>query len=112
MNTSAQQYPEKTTSTLTSLFEQADNSLWDSTTRSIRISGTVTSVRLENFFWRVLGEMASEASLQIPQLLTALSKQSNSPENKLTNFTSFVRVSCGCYLETKISRQTAVEDSH
>lgn len=89
-------------SIINTLFDQADPSLWDSTTRSIRIDGTVTSVRLENFFWKVLGKMGEEEGLQIPQLLTKLSKQSVPTENELTNFTSFVRVSCGRYLDSKV----------
>ena len=101
-----QQRPENTMEFLEKLFDQSDRSLWDSTTRSIRISGTVTSVRLENFFWRVLGDMASEAGLQIPQLLTALSKESSSSDTQLTNFTSFVRVCCGRYLDTKLTQRS------
>ena len=33
------------------LLIKADAKLWESTTRSLRIDGMVTSVRLENFFW-------------------------------------------------------------
>ena len=39
------------------LFIEADPTLWESTTRSIRIDGMVTSVRLENFFWNALAEI-------------------------------------------------------
>ena len=92
-------------SILDTLFAQPESTLWDSTTRSIRIDGTVTSVRLENFFWHVLSEMGGEEGLQIPQLLTRLSKQSVGSEAELTNFTSFVRVSCGLYLDHKIRSQ-------
>ncbi|MGO7616607.1 ribbon-helix-helix domain-containing protein, partial [Rhizobium ruizarguesonis] len=37
---------------------KADARLWESTTRSLRIDGMVTIVRLENFFWAKLEEIA------------------------------------------------------
>lgn len=79
------------------LFEPFDDE-WKSATRSIRIDGTVTSVRLENFYWRVLAEIAEQEGLQVPQVMTQLSKAAKSGETKHTNFTSFVRVCCGRYL--------------
>lgn len=75
---------------------------WSSTTRSIRIDGTVTSVRLENFFWRILGGMAQEQNLQIPQLLTRLSKVARSGETRHSNFTSFIRVCCGRFIDRQL----------
>lgn len=75
---------------------------WSSTTRSIRIDGTVTSVRLENFFWRILGGMAQEQGLQIPQLLTRLSKVARSGETRHSNFTSFIRVCCGRFIDRQL----------
>ncbi len=76
---------------------------WSSTTRSIRIDGTVTSVRLENFFWRILGDMAKEQELQIPQMLTRLSKIARSGETSHSNFTSFIRVCCGRYIDARLA---------
>ena len=93
------------------LFEPFDEE-WSSTTRSIRIDGTVTSVRLENFFWRVLGDVANEEGLQVPQLLTRLSKISRSGETTHSNFTSFIRVCCGRYIDRKLNnRSSAAEGS-
>jgi len=86
------------------IFEPLDDE-WQSTTRSIRIDGTVTSVRLENFYWRVVGEIARRNGLQIPQLMTSLSKAAKSGETKHSNFTSFIRVCCGRYLDGEIARR-------
>ncbi len=85
-----------------SMFAPFDDE-WSSTTRSIRIDGTVTSVRLENFFWRILGDMAKEQGLQIPQMLTRLSKIARSGETSHSNFTSFIRVCCGRYIDARLS---------
>ena len=49
---------------IVALFEPFDDE-WKSTTRSIRINGTVTSVRLENFYWRVVSEIAEKQDLSL-----------------------------------------------
>jgi len=100
---------DKSVST-SALFEPFDEE-WSSTTRSIRIDGTVTSVRLENFFWRVLGDVANEEGLQVPQLLTRLSKISRSGETTHSNFTSFIRVCCGRYIDRKLNNQNPVMEN-
>lgn len=91
------------------------NSEWTSTTRSIRINGKVTSVRLENFYWRVLTDIAESQNLMLSQLMTELSRMAKNSETEHTNFTSFVRVCCVRYLEksndTEIAAK-ATENSH
>ena len=54
------------------LFIKADARLWESTTRSLRIDGMVTSVRLENFFWSKLEEIATRDGMNVVQLITRL----------------------------------------
>ena len=54
------------------LFVGADPHLWESQTRSIRMDGMVTSVRLENMFWMMLEEIAAKDDLNVPQLLHQL----------------------------------------
>ena len=39
------------------VFVCADPTLYDTSTRSLRLHGVVTSIRLENHFWYVLGEI-------------------------------------------------------
>ena len=54
------------------MFIKADTKLWESTTRSLRIDGMVTSVRLENFFWSKLEEIARRDGMNVVQLITRL----------------------------------------
>lgn len=96
-------------SELLALFEPFDDE-WKSATRSIRIDGTVTSVRLENFYWRVVAEIAAQEGLQVPQVMTQLSKAAKTGETKHTNFTSFVRVCCGRYLDRRDNAMDAGEE--
>jgi predicted DNA-binding ribbon-helix-helix protein len=65
------------------LFIGADTELWQSVTRSLRIDGVVTSVRLENFFWWTLEDIATR--------------------DDLDNFASFLRVCCGRYLALQVN---------
>lgn len=54
------------------LFIGADAELWQSVTRSLRIDGAVTSVRLENFFWWALEDIAARDNLTVSRLLGKL----------------------------------------
>lgn len=81
-----------------SLFINADPNLWKSTTRSLRIDGVVTSIRMEAFFWNILQEIAFRDDLAINQLITKLYLESLDADHDIGNFTSFLRVCCTRYL--------------
>lgn len=85
------------------LFIKADAALWESTTRSLRIDGMVTSVRLENFFWSKLEEIGRRDSMNVVQLITKLHHESIDAGHDLGNFTSFLRVCCARYLDLQLS---------
>ena len=54
------------------LFVHADSKLWETTQKSLRIDGVVTSTRLENMFWDILEEIAGRDGLTVPALITRL----------------------------------------
>lgn len=85
------------------LFIEADPALWESTTRSVRIDGMVTSVRLENFFWHVLAEIGGRDGLATTQLIAKLYHEAIEVGHDGGNFTSFLRVCCGRYLALQLS---------
>ena len=80
------------------LFIRADEDLWKSSTRSVRVDGVVTSVRLEAFFWQTLEEIADRDDLSVGQLITRLFLEAMDAEHDLGNFASFLRVCCSRYL--------------
>ncbi|GAC22674.1 MAG: intracellular proteinase I [Alteromonadaceae bacterium] len=80
------------------LFVEAESEQWLSRTKSLRIEGVVTSIRLENFFWDVLAEIAFRDDMSVNQLITKLYFESREAELDLSNFTSFLRVCCSRYL--------------
>ncbi|MFC6671524.1 ribbon-helix-helix domain-containing protein [Marinobacterium aestuariivivens] len=85
------------------LFINADPKLWVSTTRSLRIDGMVTSVRLENCFWSILEEVARRDGMNVPQMITRLYHESIDAGHDLGNFTSFLRVCSMRYLALQLS---------
>lgn len=87
------------------LFIGANTQLWLSSTKSLRIDGMVTSVRLENYFWSILIEIAARDHLNIPQLLTKLYHESIDAGHDLGNYSSFLRVCCTRYLALQLTGQ-------
>ncbi len=83
----------------------ADPALYATRSRSIRLRGVATSLRLENLFWQVLGEIGERDGLSVPQLLGRLHDElENSGRlDESTNFTSFLRVSCLRYLQLQLA---------
>jgi len=80
------------------LFINADSQLWSCKTKSLRIDGVVTSIRLEVFFWQVLEEVAFRDQMNVNQMITKLYLESLDADHDIGNFTSFLRVCCSRYL--------------
>ncbi|MCW5629069.1 MAG: ribbon-helix-helix domain-containing protein [Rhodoferax sp.] len=80
------------------IFIRANTQSYEATTRSIRLHGVVTSVRLENLFWDTLEEIATRDALTVPQLLSTLYDELLLYRGDIPNFASFLRVSSLRYL--------------
>jgi len=85
------------------LFINADPALWESSTRSLRIHDMVTSIRLENYFWHVLTEIARRDEMNVPQLVTRLYHEALDAGHDINNFTSFLRVCAMRYLRLQLT---------
>ena len=93
------------------LFIDADPALWASHTRSFRIDGMVTSVRLEEMFWRTLETIGERDDLTVPQLLHRLYNESLDYGHDIGNFTSFLRVCCLRFLDLQLRGLIPLEDN-
>ncbi|MBU2880693.1 ribbon-helix-helix domain-containing protein [Psychrosphaera sp. B3R10] len=80
------------------LFINADSQLWTYRTKSLRIDGVVTSIRLEEFFWDILEELSFRDQMSVNQMITKLYLESLDADHDISNFTSFLRVCCTRYL--------------
>ncbi|KPQ21094.1 MULTISPECIES: ribbon-helix-helix domain-containing protein [unclassified Halomonas] len=85
------------------LFIDADPSLWQSASHSLRIDGMVTSVRLENYFWQILEEIAQRDGMNTAQMITRLYHESVAAGHDAGNFTSFLRVCALRYQALQLS---------
>ena len=84
------------------LFIGADPALWQSMTRSVRIDGVATSIRLESFFWSVLEDIGERDGMSVGRLIGRLYRESIEEGHPPENFTSFLRVCCGRYLALQL----------
>lgn len=80
------------------IFVSADPQLYSRRSRSPRLHGAVTCIRLENLFWQVLEEIAGRDNLSLSQLITRLYDEIIEARGDVENFSSFLRVSCLRYL--------------
>lgn len=85
------------------VFISADPHLYDCRVRSVRLHGVATSIRLENLFWNVLGDIAQRDHMSVPQLCTKLYDELVAARDSVDNFASFLRVCCGRYLALQLS---------
>ncbi len=85
------------------VFISADPVLYESRVRSVRLHGVATSIRLENLFWEVLGEIARRDAMSVPQLCAKLHDELVAERDGIDNFASFLRVCCGRYLALQLS---------
>ncbi|MBB5534734.1 ribbon-helix-helix domain-containing protein [Rhizobium giardinii] len=84
------------------LFIGADPALWQSVTRSVRIDGVATSIRLESFFWSILEDIGERDGMSVGRLIGRLYTESLEEGHPPENFTSFLRVCCGRYLALQL----------
>lgn len=87
------------------IFINADPDLYTTRSRSIRLHGVATSLRLENLFWNVLEEIGERDGLSVPRLVSRLYDElvvSRRLEEH-ANFTSFLRVTCMRYQQLQLA---------
>ena len=66
-------------------------------TRSVRLGGHVTSVRLEAAFWAILEEIAETQGVTVPKFLTTLHDEVVHAGGQGQNFASLLRCACLTY---------------
>ncbi|GIX24435.1 MULTISPECIES: ribbon-helix-helix domain-containing protein [Caldimonas] len=84
------------------IFIRANPQSYESRTRSVRLHGVVTSIRLENLFWDVLTEIGQRDGLGVTQLIEKLYDELVAARGRVGNFASFLRVSALRYLALQV----------
>jgi len=80
-------------------------------TRSVRLSGYPTSVRLEARFWEIIEEIARAQNMTVGKFLSQLHDEAIEINGEISNFASLLRCACLVYLEKGLRSHTAEQIS-
>ena len=80
-------------------FVKADPIQYEQRSRTVRIHGVLTSLRLENMVWDVLAEMAQAEGRTTNALISLFHDEILAHRGEVPNFASFLRVTCLRYLQ-------------
>ena len=80
------------------IFSGQDPSSYAYHTRSVRLGGHSTSIRLEAAFWQILEEIAAEQGVSLARFLTTLHDEVLETVDKSANITSLLRCACLAYV--------------
>ena len=90
------------------LFAGQDPRRYESTTRSLRLNGQSTSLRLENAFWDILDQIAETDGVSTPSFISKLHSEVLEIQGEPENFTSLLRTACLVFVSQ--SRTTDHQD--
>jgi predicted DNA-binding ribbon-helix-helix protein len=88
-------------------FVKADPIKYEQRSRSVRIHGVLTSLRLENMVWDILAEMAEQEGCTTNALIALFHDEILAHRGEVPNFASFLRVTCMRYLRRASDASTA-----
>ena len=80
------------------IFAGQDPATYAHSTRSVRLAGHATSIRLEATFWDILDEVAAAQGMTTPRFLSTVYDEVLQLHGEISNFTSLLRVACVLYL--------------
>lgn|SRR5512134_1416775 len=84
-------------------FVKADPIQYEQRSRTIRIHGVLTSIRLENMVWDILAEMAEAEGCTTNSLIVQFHDEILAHRGEVPNFASFLRVTCMRFLRRKLT---------
>lgn len=70
-------------------------------TRSVRLNGYCTSIKIEGKFWQVLEEIAQREGLALSAFLATLYEEAEAIHGEVRNFASLLRCTCLIYLSER-----------
>jgi predicted DNA-binding ribbon-helix-helix protein len=83
------------------VFAGQDPETYRFVTRSIRINGHCTSVRLEARFWEILETVAASQAMTVPQFVSELYEEVLEIHGEISNFASLLRCACILFLSNQ-----------
>jgi predicted DNA-binding ribbon-helix-helix protein len=83
-------------------FVKADPIQYEQRSRTVRMHGVLTSIRLENMVWDILAEMAEEEGCTTNALISKFHDEILAHRGEVPNFASFLRVTSMRYLRRRL----------
>lgn len=83
-------------------FVKADPIQYEQRSRTVRMHGVLTSIRLENMVWDTLAEMAEDEGCTTNALIAQFHDEILAHRGEVPNFASFLRVTCMRYLRRRL----------
>lgn len=83
-------------------FVKADPIQYEQRSRTVRIRGVLTSIRLENMAWDILAEMAEDEGCTTNALIAKFHDEVQAHRGEVPNFASFLRVTSMRYLHRSL----------
>lgn len=82
---------------------------YEAQTRSIRIGGHSTSIRLETTFWSILEEIAACEGTSVAKFVTSLHDEVLAHQGEVQNLASLLRCSCVIYVSQSADRRFSAQ---
>lgn len=93
------------------VFAGQDPANYSFETRSVRLMGHPTSVRLEAKFWVVLEELAAAQGMPMAKFLSALYEEALDIHGEVSNFASLLRCCCLNFLDPDFDHKRLAEEA-
>lgn len=90
------------------IFAGQDPDRYACQTRSLRVNGQSTSIRLENAFWRTVDEIAASEGISTPAFVSKLHAEVLELRGEPENFSSLLRCCCLIHLEGRAADKDVV----
>ena len=89
------------------MFAGQDPASYEYETRSLRLNGQSTSIRLERAFWNVLNQVAAAERVSTPQFISRLHSEVLELHGEAQNFTSLLRCACLVHMNRELQATPA-----
>jgi predicted DNA-binding ribbon-helix-helix protein len=83
------------------VFAEQDPESYRVVTRSIRLNGYSTSIRLEAMYWSILDDIAASQGMSTPRFISTLYDEVMELRGEVGNFASLLRVTCTGFVRSR-----------
>jgi len=94
------------------LFANQNPANYNYVSRSVRLEGQVTSIRLEGLYWAILDDLAQSQGSSLSGFIAKLYREVTELHEAPQNFTSLLRSACLIYMDSRLADRLSYELPH